>query len=82
MSIMRKVLGKLKKGHKSESLEKKIETTIVALDWVPEEDLMLVNTSNKSYVIKGKGNIFKTTFAPTSSSQNTNPQVVTTTHSP
>jgi hypothetical protein len=59
-----------------------LKTTIVALDWAPEEGVMLVNTGNKSYANKGKGNIPKTTFAPSSSSQNTNPQVVTTTQSP
>jgi len=56
--------------------------TIVALDWSPEEDVMLVNTRNKSYANKGKGNDFKTTFSHNSSSHNTNPQVVTTTQSP
>jgi hypothetical protein len=63
-------------------LEKNIETTIVDLDWDPEEDVMLVNTRNKSYVNKEKGNISKTTFSLCSSSQNKNPQVVTTTQSP
>jgi hypothetical protein len=79
---MKKVLVKLRKGHMSKSLEKMTETTIVSLDWDPDEDVMLVNTRNKSYTNKGKGNIPKTTFSPSSSSQNTNPQVVTTTQSP
>lgn len=61
---------------------KDIETTIVALDWDPEEDVMLINTIDKSYVNKEKGNIPKTTFALISSSQNTNPQVVTEIQSP
>jgi hypothetical protein len=52
------------------------------LVWAPEEDVMLVNTRNKSYTNKGKSNIPKNTFSPSSSSQNTNPQVVTTTESP
>jgi hypothetical protein len=42
---------------------------------------MLVNMRNKYYTNKGKGNIPKTTFSPSSSSQNTNPQVVTTNQS-
>jgi hypothetical protein len=61
---------KLRKGHKRKYLEK-IETTIVALDWDPEEDVMLVNTRNKTYVNKGKGGNPKTTFSPSSSSQDT-----------
>jgi hypothetical protein len=42
---------------------------------------MMVNTRNKSYANKGKGGNPKTTFSPSSSSQDTNPQVVTTTQS-
>jgi len=77
---MRKLLVKSRE-HKSESLEKNNETTIVALYWAPEEDLMIVNTRNKSYVNKWKGANPKTTFTSISSSQDTNPQVVTTTQS-
>jgi hypothetical protein len=81
MTIMRKVLVRLRKRAQERIFGKNTETTIVALDWALEEEVMLVNTRNKSYVNKGKGNIPKTTFAPSSSSQNTNPQVVTTTQS-
>jgi hypothetical protein len=43
---------------------------------------MLVNSRNKLYVNKGKGDIPKTTFGPSSSPQNTNFQVFMTTQSP
>jgi hypothetical protein len=36
---------------------------------------MMVDTRNKSYANKGKGGPPKTTFSPSSSSQQTNPQV-------
>jgi hypothetical protein len=42
---------------------------------------MMVNTRNKTYVNKGKGGNPNTTFAPSSSSQDINPHVVTTTQS-
>jgi hypothetical protein len=63
------------KREQRENLWKKIDTTIVALDWAPEEDVMMVDTRNKSYANKGKGGPPKTTFSPSSSSQQTNPQV-------
>jgi hypothetical protein len=42
---------------------------------------MMVDTRNKSYANKGKGGNPKTTFAPSSSSQQTNPQVTKGTQS-
>jgi hypothetical protein len=75
---MKRYFVKLRRGNTSESLEKKkTEVTIVSLDWAPEEDVLLVNMRNKTYTNKEKGNIPKTTFSPSSSSQHTNPQVVT-----
>jgi hypothetical protein len=60
---------------------KNIETTIVSLDWAREEDVMIVNTRNKSYANKGNSGNPKTTFPPISSSQDTNPQVAMTSRS-
>ena len=54
---------------------KKVDTTIVALYWAPEVDAMMVDTRNKSYARKGKGGPPKTTFSPSSSYQQKNPQV-------
>jgi hypothetical protein len=62
-------------------LETKSDTIIVALDWGPEEDVMMVDTRNKSYANKGKGGNPKTTFAPSSSSQQINLQVTKGTQS-
>jgi hypothetical protein len=42
---------------------------------------MMVDTRNKSYANKGKGGPPKTTFSPSSSSQQTNPQVTKGTQS-
>jgi hypothetical protein len=33
---------------------KRLETTIVVLDFADPEDVMIINTRNKSYVPKGK----------------------------
>jgi hypothetical protein len=51
------------------------DTTIVALDWAPEEDVMMVDTQNKSYQNKNKGGPQKTTFSPSTSSHQTDSQV-------
>jgi ribonuclease HI len=45
------------------------------LDWAPQDDVMVVNTINKSYANKGKDDSSKTTFSPSTSSQNTGSQV-------
>jgi hypothetical protein len=41
---------------------KNIETTIVSLDWAHEEDVMMVNTRNKSHANKGNSGIQKPLF--------------------
>jgi hypothetical protein len=51
----------------------KTDTTIVALDWALEDDVMMVDTRNKYYAKKGKGVPPKITFSPSSFSQQTNP---------
>jgi hypothetical protein len=50
------------------------------LDWAPKEDVTMVDTRNKSYANKGKGGPLKTIVAPSSSSQQTNPQVTKGAH--
>jgi hypothetical protein len=47
---------------------------IATLDWAPEEDVMMVDTRNKSYQNKSKGGPPKSTFAPSTSSHQTDPQ--------
>jgi hypothetical protein len=44
------------------------EAIVIALDFMPEEDVMVVNTQSKFYIDKGKGGNPKTTSAPSSSS--------------
>jgi len=51
------------------------EAIVHALDFILEEDVMLVNTRSKYYTDKGKGGNPKTTFSSSSSSPSTNPQV-------
>jgi hypothetical protein len=71
----------VKKRAQERIFGKKADTTIVSLDWAPKEDVMMVDTRNKSYENKGKGGNPKTTFSPSSSSQQTNPQVTKGTQS-
>ena len=78
MITTKKVLFEVKKKEQERIFGKNYEKTIATLDWAHEEDVMLVNARNKSYANKGKGIIPKTIFSPSFSSQNTNPQVVTT----
>jgi hypothetical protein len=50
------------------------ETTIVVLDWAELEDVMIINTRNKSYAPKGKYDPPRNSSTPASSSQGTNVQ--------
>jgi hypothetical protein len=75
MTIMKRALVKLRKKAQERIFGKINEAIVVALDFIPEEDVMLVNTQSKSYTDKGKGGNPKTTFSPSSSSPSTNPQV-------
>jgi hypothetical protein len=52
--------------------------TIVVLDWVEPEDVMVVNTRNKSYTAKRKFDPPRTSSAPSSSSQSVDTQTVIT----
>jgi hypothetical protein len=58
----------VKKNARERIFGKKVDTIIVALYWDLEEDVMMVDTRNKSYENKGKGGPSKTTFSPSSSS--------------
>jgi hypothetical protein len=55
---------------------KRPDTTIVVLDWVEPEDVMVINTRNKSYTAKGKYDPPRTSSTPSSSSQSTDTQAV------
>jgi ribonuclease HI len=64
----------IKKNVRDRIFGKKPDTTIVVLDWAPQDDVMVVNTINKSYANKGKVDSSKTTFSPSTSTQNTGSQ--------
>jgi hypothetical protein len=57
---------------------KMIDTAIIVLDWVEPEDVMVVNTRNKSYTGKRKFDLPHTSSTPSSSSQNVDTQTVKT----
>jgi hypothetical protein len=65
----------IKKNVRDRIFGKKPDTTIVVLDWAPQDDVMVVNTINKSYANKGKVDSSKTTFSPSTSTQNIGSQV-------
>jgi hypothetical protein len=44
----------VKKTAKDKIFDKRLETTIVVLDYAELEDAMIINTRNKSYALKGK----------------------------
>ena len=60
---------------------KRVNTTIVALDWAPYEDVMLNNTQKKSYANKDKSGHTKTVVSPSTSFQQANPRVIKGTQS-
>jgi hypothetical protein len=66
----------VKKSARDKIFGKKPETTIVVLDWAEPEDVMIINTRNKSYAPKGKYDPPRTSSTPASSSQGTNVQTV------
>jgi hypothetical protein len=55
---------------------------VVSLDWAPEENVMMANTRNKYYQNNNKGGPHKTTFSPSTSSHQTDPQITRGTQSP
>jgi hypothetical protein len=72
----------IKRNAREHIFGKRSYTTIVSLDWDREEDVMMVDTRNKSYQNKGKGGPPKTIFTPITSSHQTNTQITKGTRSP
>jgi ribonuclease HI len=68
----------VKKNARDKIFGKRPDTTIVVLDWDEPEDVMVINTRNKSYTAKGKFDIPRTSSAPSSSSQSVDTQAVRT----
>jgi hypothetical protein len=68
----------VKKNVRDKIFGKRPDTTIVVLDWVEPEDVMVINTRNKSYTAKGKYDLPHTSSTPSSSSQSANTQAVRT----
>jgi hypothetical protein len=61
---------------------KRSNSTIVALDWDFEEDVIMVYTRNESYQSKNKGGPQKATFSPSTSSHQTDSQATRGTQQP
>jgi hypothetical protein len=59
----------IKKSVRDKIFGKNPETTIFVLDWAELKYLMIINTRNKSYASKGKYDPPRTSFIPSSSSQ-------------
>jgi hypothetical protein len=59
----------VRKSAKDKMFGKRPETTIVVLDFVEPEDVMIINTRNKSYAPKGKYDPLCNSSIPRSSSQ-------------
>ena len=72
----------MRRNAREQIFGKIFDSTIVALDWAPKEDAMMVDTQNKSYQNKNKGGPPKTTFSPSTSSHQIDPQSTRGTHSP
>jgi hypothetical protein len=69
---------KVKRNARDKIFGKRLHTTIVVLDWVEPEDVMVINTRNKSYTAKGKYDLPRTSSTPSSSSQSVDTQAVRT----
>jgi hypothetical protein len=59
----------VKKYARDKLFGKRPETTIVVVDWEEPEDVMIINTRNKSYASKGKYDPLRTSSIPISSLQ-------------
>jgi hypothetical protein len=66
----------VKKSARDKIFGKKPKTTIAVLDWAEPEDVMIINTRNKSYAPKEKYDSLRASSTPASSSQGTNVQTV------
>jgi hypothetical protein len=58
----------VKKSVRDKIFSKRPETTIIVLDFAKPEDVMIINTRNKSYAPKGKYDPPRTSSSPSSSS--------------
>jgi hypothetical protein len=58
----------VKKSVRDKIFGKRLETTIVVLEFAEREDVMIINTRNKSYAPKGKFDPPRTSSSPSSSS--------------
>jgi hypothetical protein len=68
----------VKKSARDKIFGKRPETTIVVLDFAEPEDVMIINTRNKSYASKGKYDPPRTSSSPSSSSPAATVQVTKT----
>jgi hypothetical protein len=68
----------VKKSSKDKIFGKIPETTITVLDFAEPEDVMIINTRNKSYALKGKYDPPHTSSSPSSSSLASTVQVTKT----
>jgi hypothetical protein len=71
----------VKKNAKDKIFGKRSDATIVVLDWAQPDDVMVVNTINKSYPNQNKIDPPRTTSTPSTSSQGTDSQAVKTPNS-
>jgi hypothetical protein len=69
---------KVKKNVRDKIFGKRPNTTIVVLDWVEPENVMVINTGNKYYTAKGKYDPPRTSSTPSSSSQGADTKTVRT----
>jgi hypothetical protein len=68
----------VKKNARDKIFGKSPDTMIVVLDWVEPEDVMVINTMNKSYTTEGKHDLPHTSSTPILSSQSVDTQAVRT----
>jgi len=66
----------VKRNARDKIFRKRPDTTITILDWDEPEDVMVIDTMNKSYAMKGKYDLPRTSSTPSSSSQSVDAEVV------
>jgi hypothetical protein len=66
---------KVKRNARDKIFGNRPDTTIVVLDWFEPEDVMVVNTKNKSYTGKRKFDLPRTSSSRSSSSPNVDTQL-------
>jgi hypothetical protein len=58
------ITSEVKKSARDKIFGKNPKTTIDVLDWVEPEDVMIINTRNKSYDSKGKYDLPRNSYIP------------------